>query len=59
MMRVTQHRLDGTDLIVLVDREGHAEWSSHRSDTEVINMLRGIAYLIEARMLEADVKAGR
>jgi hypothetical protein len=58
-MQVTQRRLDQTDLIVLVDRDGKAEWSSHRSDAEIVDMLRGIADLIEARQLEADVRAGR
>jgi len=55
---ISQERLDATDLVVLVDRDGKAAWSSHRSDTEIVNMLRGIADLIEARQLERDVREG-
>lgn len=54
MLHITQERLNATDLVVLVDRDGRAQWSSHRTDTEIINMLRGIADLIEARQLMAE-----
>jgi hypothetical protein len=57
MLHITQERLNATDLVVLVDREGRAQWSSHRSDTEIINMLRGIADLIEARQLTKEVQS--
>jgi hypothetical protein len=49
MMRVDQSKLDSTDLIVLVSREGHIEWSSHRSDAQVVAMLRALADDIENR----------
>lgn len=57
-LTVTQALLDKTDLIVLVDRDGKAQWSSHRSDAEIVDMLRGIAELIEARLLEREVREG-
>lgn len=42
----------------LQSNEGKAQWSSHRSDAEIVNMLRGIAELIEARQLEREVREG-
>lgn len=46
-MDITQHQLEGTDLVVLVGHDGLVEWSAKRSREEVMAMLRSIADDIE------------
>jgi hypothetical protein len=43
MMDITADKIDRADLIVLVDGDGHVEWSSHRDCDQVVDMLRKIA----------------
>jgi hypothetical protein len=49
--RITQELLDEADLVVVVGRNGAAQWSSHRGKPEVISALRQLAEQIEADVL--------
>lgn len=54
--RITQELLDAADLVVIIGRDGAAQWSSHRDKTEVVSALRQLAEQIEAEVLMEEVQ---
>lgn len=53
-LRITQELLDEADLVVVVGRNGAAQWSSHRGKSEVVSALRQLAEQIEAELLTEE-----
>ena len=57
-MRITQERLDRTDLVVLVDHDGFVDFSAiGRDDGQVVRMLQDIAKALENGTLDQSFRA--
>lgn len=56
-MMFTRDEIIECDLIVIVDHKGNHKWSSKRTITETVNMLRDIADKIEIDSLKAMAEA--
>ena len=53
-MDFTREELENADLLLVVDSEGNYRYSSHRSDREIIKMLRSIAWKVGSKVVTEE-----